>query len=120
MGTTTHPNADELQRKYREERDKRLRADGNEQYVEVSGVFADYVRDPYVEAEPRAAIIDDPSDPESGVTFAFIGGGFAGLLTCARLAEAGLTDIRLVEKGGDVGGTFRPRRSVPSPGKSSS
>ena len=26
-----------LRRKYREERDKRLRADGNEQYVEVDG-----------------------------------------------------------------------------------
>ena len=102
MGMT----AEELQRKYAEERDKRLRADGNDQYVEVTGVFADYVTDPYVAPEPRAAIVDDPADPSSGVTFAFIGGGFAGLLTCARLAEAGVTDIRMIEKGGDVGGTW--------------
>ncbi|MEL6891109.1 MAG: NAD(P)-binding protein [Actinomycetota bacterium] len=110
MGTTRPtsdaPTAGELRRRYAEERDKRLRSDGNDQYVEVTGVFADYVRDPYVEPEPREAIIDDPHDPASGATFVFVGGGFAGLLTCARLAEAGITDIRLIEKGGDVGGTW--------------
>src|ERR1043165_7761294 len=30
---------DALRQKYRDERDKRLRADGNEQYIEVSGGF---------------------------------------------------------------------------------
>lgn len=39
------------------------------------------------------------------VTVAFVGGGFAGLLTAARLKEAGIDDVRIVEKGGDVGGT---------------
>ncbi|MEM1332200.1 MAG: NAD(P)/FAD-dependent oxidoreductase, partial [Actinomycetota bacterium] len=29
-----------------------------------------------------------------------------GLLTCARLVEAGITGVRLIEKGGDVGGTW--------------
>ena len=32
-----------LGKKYQEERDKRLRADGNEQYQEVSGEFAYFV-----------------------------------------------------------------------------
>ena len=40
---------DALRAKYREERDKRLRADGNEQYVEVKGDFSRYVDDPYVD-----------------------------------------------------------------------
>jgi len=40
------------------------------------------------------------------VTFAFIGGGFAGLVTSARLKEAGVGDVRVVEKGGDFGGTW--------------
>jgi len=104
--TASSTRSDELRRKYRLERDKRLRVDGNDQYVEVTGVFADYAVDPYVEPTERPPIIDDPDDPDSGVTVAFIGGGFAGLLTCARLIEAGLTDIRLIEKGGDVGGTW--------------
>ena len=37
-----------LREKYREERDKRLRADGNEQYFEVKGDFSHYVDDPYI------------------------------------------------------------------------
>ena len=35
-----------------------------------------------------------------------IGGGFGGLLAAARLREAGVTDLRIIEKGGDFGGTW--------------
>jgi cyclohexanone monooxygenase len=35
--------------KYRQERDKRVRPEGNDQYVEVTGKFAHFVDDPYVE-----------------------------------------------------------------------
>ena len=88
-----------LRLKYREERDKRLRPDGNAQYVQASGAFARYLEDPYTPVEPRAAKTDH-------VTFAFVGGGFAGLVTAARLVEAGVKDVRIVEKGGDFGGTW--------------
>ena len=37
---------EELRAKYRQERDKRLRTDGNEQYVEVKGDFTRYIDDP--------------------------------------------------------------------------
>ena len=40
---------DALREKYRAERDKRLRDDGNEQYVEITGQFAHYLEDPYVD-----------------------------------------------------------------------
>ena len=43
-------NPKELRAKYREERDKRLRADGNDQYFEVTGDFSHYVDDPYISA----------------------------------------------------------------------
>ena len=36
----------------------------------------------------------------------FIGGGFSALLTAARLRERGVTSIRIVERGADVGGTW--------------
>ena len=36
----------------------------------------------------------------------FIGGGFSALLTSARLREVGVECIRIVERGGDVGGTW--------------
>jgi cation diffusion facilitator CzcD-associated flavoprotein CzcO len=88
-----------LRSKYLEERDKRLRSDGNEQYVELTGHFAKYLEDPYVEPAERESLHDD-------VTFAFIGGGFAGLLAGAKMRQAGIDDIRIIEKGGDFGGTW--------------
>ena len=88
-----------LREKYREERDKRLRADGNEQYVEVAGNFAHYLVDPYVQPFEREPLTDE-------VEVVIIGGGFGGLLAGARLRQAGVTDIRVIEKGGDFGGTW--------------
>ena len=73
-----------LRRKYLYERDKRLRPDGNEQYLRLTGQLAHYLQDPYV---PRAE-----REPKTDhVTVAFIGGGFAGLVTGARLKEAGFS-----------------------------
>ena len=40
------------------------------------------------------------------MTVAFVGGGLAGLVTGARLKEAGISDVRIVEKGGGFGGTW--------------
>jgi cyclohexanone monooxygenase len=88
-----------LREKYRQERDKRLRAEGNEQYIQIAGVFSNYLDDPYTPRIERAPKTDH-------VTFCFIGGGFAGLTTGARLKEAGVKDVRILEKGGDFGGTW--------------
>ncbi len=105
MSTTQVPGVDlpfdpdELRRKYREERDKRLRQDGNEQYIEIRDSFAHYLEDPYVAPQSREPLTDD-------VDVAIIGGGFGGLLTGARLRQAGISDIRVIEKGGDFGGTW--------------
>ena len=49
MSETVAFDPDALRAKYREERDKRIRADGNDQYVDVSGDFSHYTDDPYVE-----------------------------------------------------------------------
>jgi cyclohexanone monooxygenase len=91
---------DALKAKYLAERDRRLRADANEQYVEIKGRFAHYLEDPYVEPGfTRAPLTDE-------VEVVVIGGGFGGLLAGARLREAGVDDIRMIEKGGDFGGTW--------------
>jgi len=88
-----------LRRKYRDERDKRLRPDGNGQYIRLAGQFERYLDDPYT---PRAE-----REPKTDhVTVACVGGGFAGLVTGARLKEAGIEDVRVIEKGGDFGGTW--------------
>jgi cyclohexanone monooxygenase len=91
---------DALRTRYRKERAKRLRPDGNQQYVETTGEFARFVDDPFAapgfEREPLTDEVD----------VVLIGGGFGGLLAGARLREAGVEDIRVIEKGGDFGGTW--------------
>lgn len=91
---------DALRAKYREERDRRLRADGNEQYVGVEGRFAHFLDDPYVEpGHTREPLTDD-------VEILIVGGGFGGLLAGARLRQAGFEDIRVVDPASDFGGTW--------------
>jgi cyclohexanone monooxygenase len=92
------PDKEALRRKYRQERDKRLRPDGNDQYVRIAGEFAHFVDDPYT---PR---IERPPLTEHR-TVVCVGGGFAGLVTGARLGAAGI-DARVIDKGGDFGGTW--------------
>ena len=87
-----------LRRKYAEERDKRLRPDGNDQYLRLTGEFAHYLDDPYTPWTERAPRTDHR-------TVVCVGGGFAGLAAGARLREAG-ADVRIIEKGGDFGGTW--------------
>jgi len=91
---------DALREKYRAERDRRLRADGSQQYVEIAGAFAHYLEDPYVEPGfSREPLTDE-------VEVVVVGGGFGGLLAAARLREQRVADIRIIEKGGDFGGTW--------------
>ena len=89
-----------IRHRYAAERDKRIREDGNDQYVEIAGDLARYVDDPYVEPGFQR----DPID--RAVDALIIGGGFGGLLAGARLRQAGVKDICVVEKGGDFGGTW--------------
>ncbi len=91
---------DALREKYAVERDKRLRNDGNEQYQEVKGDFVKYVDDPYIDEKIEREPLHDEID------VAILGGGFGGLLAAVRLREAGIEDIRFIDKAGDFGGTW--------------
>ncbi|RVT89449.1 flavin-containing monooxygenase [Sphingomonas crocodyli] len=91
---------DALKEKYRIEREKRLRSDGNAQYLEISGVYRDFDADPYVEPGfTRDAVAEE-------LDVVIIGGGFGGLLAGVRLAQQGVSNVRVIEKGGDFGGTW--------------
>ena len=48
-----------LRDKYKEERDKRLRPDGNDQYEEVKGDFSYFIEDPYIENEIKRDPLED-------------------------------------------------------------
>ncbi|MBL4868793.1 MAG: NAD(P)/FAD-dependent oxidoreductase [Pseudomonadales bacterium] len=89
-----------LKEKYLSERDKRIRKEGNDQYVEVTAESSHYSDDPYVDPGfTREPLFDE-------VEVVVIGGGFGGLLAGARLREAGFKSIRMIDKAGDFGGTW--------------
>ena len=89
-------NAEE-QAKYKAFKETRR---GAADYIAMEGEFSRYLADVYsappVEREPLTDTCE----------ILVIGAGFAGLLLWYKLREAGFQDVRLCEKGGDVGGTW--------------
>jgi cyclohexanone monooxygenase len=93
-------DGDALRAKYLAERDKRLRPNPVSLYTDASGTFAHFADDPYVEPGfTRDAIAEE-------VDVAVIGGGFGGLLTGAKLNDRSISSFRIIEQGGDFGGTW--------------
>lgn len=90
---------DALRERYRIERERRAPRTGERQYQDIDDGFAHLATDPYAVAVAR-----EPLDDEVDVLV--VGGGFGGLLAAARLREAGVKKIRIVEAGSDVGGTW--------------
>lgn len=92
---------DELRAKYAHERDRRRRPKGSAQYAPtLGGRFDHYSQDMWTNPPP-------PREPQFDHTQAVVlGGGIGGLVTAARLSMAGITDIRMIEVGGDFGGTW--------------
>jgi len=89
-------NAEE-QAKYRANKEARR---GAADYMAMEGEFARYLEDVY-SAPPieREALTD-------ACEILVIGAGFGALLLWYKLRDAGFTDVRFCEKGGDVGGTW--------------
>jgi cation diffusion facilitator CzcD-associated flavoprotein CzcO len=91
---------DEIRERYRKERDKRLRPDGIAQFRELKGIYEDFDKDPYVEP----GFTRDPVIEETDVVI--VGAGFGGMMSAARLVQKGVRKMRIIEKGGDFGGTW--------------
>ena len=89
-----------LREKYRHERDKRMRREGQEQYVQPVGEFAQsYESDPHMPVLPRDPLTDD-------IDVAVLGGGLSGLMAGAQLRKAGVTGVRVIDHAGDFGGVW--------------
>jgi len=89
-------NAEE-QAKYRAFKEARA---GAADYMAMEGGFKKYLDDVYSEPPIPREALDDECD------ILVVGAGFGGLLLWHKLSEAGFTDVRFCEKGGDVGGTW--------------
>ena len=105
--TTSPPDAatveeldvEALRARYAAERDRRIRPDGATQYRRAAGSFGYYAKDPYTPRVEREPFTDS-------VEVLVVGGGFGGLLTGARLREAGVENLRMMDEAGDFGGTW--------------
>ncbi len=89
-------NAEE-QAKYRAFKETRR---GAADYIAMEGEFSKYLEDVYSAPPVEREILDDECE------ILVVGAGFAGLLLWYKLRDAGFTDVRFCEKGGDVGGTW--------------
>ncbi|SMQ48755.1 unnamed protein product [Zymoseptoria tritici ST99CH_3D7] len=92
-----------LKERYIAERDKRLENGGGiNQYklIDDGGEFSHYLTDPWVEPGFKRDPISEQVDA------VIIGGGYGAQLVAVRLIEAGVKNIRLIEKAGDFGGTW--------------
>ena len=96
---TTLPDPGTIIDRYRIERERRTAKDSGRQYLDMGQGFAHLLADPYSAPANRAPVND-------AVDVLVLGGGFGGLLTAARLKQAGAGRVRIVEAGGDVGGTW--------------
>jgi cyclohexanone monooxygenase len=94
------PEEDALLEKYKQERAKRIRTEGIAQFVKTEGKFAHFLHDPYVKDPLVRGTIAEEAD------VVIVGGGFSGMLMGARLRQAGVDNIRIVETGADFGGVW--------------
>jgi len=89
-----------LLERYRQERAKRIRGDGNAQYRKTEGELSYFLNDPFAPpAANRPALHDE-------VDVLIVGAGWSGLLTAARLRRAGVHNFRLVDSAADFGGVW--------------
>jgi cyclohexanone monooxygenase len=96
---TVEVDLDAVRELYRREREKRIHPEGSAQYRPMTDELAHFTDDPYTERFEREPVTDV-------VEVAILGGGFGGLLLGARMREIGVEDLRIVEQGGDFGGTW--------------
>lgn len=89
-----------VREKYRNERDKRLRTDGIQQYTSAKKLNANYVRDPNVDPDYTRK----PIFREYGTII--IGAGFGGILAGRNLRRYGVDDFCIVDRAGDFGGVW--------------
>ncbi|MFJ3704467.1 MULTISPECIES: NAD(P)/FAD-dependent oxidoreductase [Streptomyces] len=90
----------ELRQRYHLERERRVRPDGAGQYLDTDAEFGYYAADPYTGEPAEREPLHDTVD------VAVVGGGFGGILAGARIRQQGAQRVRIVEKGGDFGGTW--------------
>lgn len=97
----------EVLAKYQQERDRRLRTDGMNQYIapSASDRLKHFQNDPWVTSSTPNPGLDKVKSGDR-FTAPIVGAGFGGMLFAARLLDAGIDDFVLVDTAGGFGGTW--------------
>ena len=101
------PAFEELEKKYEEERNKRLRPEGQAQFVDIktSTKYNHFATDPWVDQTKPTS---QPSLEEgSRCKYLILGTGYGALLVAVRAIQAGIpvSDIRMLDSAAGFGGT---------------
>jgi len=89
-----------MREKYRQERERRLRPDGQKQYFRSTGkVAANFAADPHKPVQARNPISED-------IDVIVLGAGWGGIMAAYHLTQAGVTSFRNVDTAGDFGGVW--------------
>ena len=94
----------QIRQRYADERGKRLKRETLAQFQGLSDVLALDSNDPWSTPIEREPVTEE-------IEVAVLGGGFGGLLAGAHLTQNGISDFRIIEQGGDFGGTWYWNRS---------
>ncbi|KAJ9631740.1 hypothetical protein H2203_000140 [Taxawa tesnikishii (nom. ined.)] len=98
----------QVEKRYGEERAKRLREDGLEQFVDIShsDKFRHFQEDPWL--NPSAIKDARKMFPDNRCRVLILGAGLGGLMYAVRMVEAGVRpeDITIVDSAGGFGGTW--------------
>jgi cyclohexanone monooxygenase len=100
-GTPVHIDFDpaEVRRRIDSERERRLTREKLSQFQGLSDVREVDDSDPYTQPIERDAVSEE-------LQVVILGAGFGGLCAGVRLKLLGVTNFRIVEEGGDFGGTW--------------
>ena len=102
---TDVPPADEIdipamKAKYQREREKRMRKEGQKQYVKMADdTPLDHTFDPWTPIAPREPVVED-------LDVAILGGGWSGVCAAVHLRNKGVDSFRNIDNAGDFGGTW--------------
>ncbi|WP_413768797.1 flavin-containing monooxygenase [Rhodococcus pyridinivorans] len=89
----------QIRERYARERTARLKRETLGQFQGLSDVLELDSSDPWSAPFEREPITEE-------LEVAVLGGGFGGLLAGAHLTQNGISDFRIIEQGGDFGGTW--------------
>lgn len=97
----------DLMERYNDERNKRVRADGTKQYIDLqrSDKFRVFLGDPWAEQQ---STLRSPLSDGGHTKILIIGAGFGGVIYAVRLIQAGFRseDLMFVDSAGGFGGTW--------------